>query len=150
MEINSYLQSLESRIAMLEDHMGTVNFQLSELSENAQRNGDSYADRHVNSDLGAPTSESLPDLANIEDSVDAMGAVVFADEEDYGFFGKAVLLCRFSPFYLATSFKNRSFHKLTANLRSFIEYFFYTTFVIKWHIRSSKKARSDYHKARRV
>ncbi|KAF3405249.1 hypothetical protein DPV78_002585 [Talaromyces pinophilus] len=82
-----YLQSLESRIAMLEDHMGSVDFQLSELSRSAHRNGDSYGGRHVNSELGPPTSESLPDLANIEDSVDAMGAVIFADEEDYGFFG---------------------------------------------------------------
>lgn len=89
---------------MLEDHMGSVDFQLSELSGNAQRNGDSYA-VHVNSELGPPTSESLPDLANIEDSVDAMGAVIFADEEDYGFFGKATLLCHFSIFYLATSFQ---------------------------------------------
>jgi hypothetical protein len=84
---------------MLEDHMGSVDFQLSELSRSAHRNGDSYGGRHVNSELGPPTSESLPDLANIEDSVDAMGAVIFADEEDYGFFGNTALLFRFSPFY---------------------------------------------------
>jgi hypothetical protein len=71
--------------------MGSVDSQLTELSGNAQRNGDSYATRHINLDLGPPTSESLPDLANIEDSVDAMGAVVFADEEDYGFFGNTTL-----------------------------------------------------------
>lgn len=89
--------------------MGTVNFQLSELSGKAQRNGDSYDGRHANSDLSVPTSESFPDLANIEDSVDAMGAVVFADEEDYGFFGKAVLLCHLTPFHFATSFQKTIF-----------------------------------------
>lgn len=77
---------------MLEDHMGSVDLQLSELSGNAQRSGDPYAIRDVNCELGGPpTSESLPDLAHIEDSVDAMGAVVFADEEDYGFFGNTTL-----------------------------------------------------------
>ena len=90
--------------------MGSVDFQLSELSGNAQRNGDSYAG-HVNSELGPPTSESLPDLANIEDSVDAMGAVIFADEEDYGFFGKATLLCHIA-FYPAVSFQKTVFSQI--------------------------------------
>lgn len=31
---------------------------------------------------------ALANIADIEDSVDAMGTVVFADEEDCGFFGK--------------------------------------------------------------
>ena len=127
--------------------MGSVDFQLSELSGNAQRNGDSYASRHVNSELGPPTSESLPDLANIEDSVDAMGAVIFADEEDYGFFGNTTLLYIISPFYLAIRFQEIDFPKLTANPRSFVEYFISTTLILKRHIRFSKKAYSEYREA---
>ncbi|KAJ5317835.1 hypothetical protein N7508_002343 [Penicillium antarcticum] len=45
----------------------------------------------VQKELEAPASlaqtEALTNIADIEDSVDAMGTVVFADEEDCGFFG---------------------------------------------------------------
>jgi hypothetical protein len=37
--------------------------------------------------LDTPQTVSIPDLSGSEDAVDAMGAVVFADEEDSGFFG---------------------------------------------------------------
>lgn len=33
-------------------------------------------------------TESLANIADTEDSVDAMGTVAFADEEDCGFFGR--------------------------------------------------------------
>lgn len=36
-------------------------------------------------------SEPLPDFVGTEDTVDAMGAVAFADEEDCGFFGESSL-----------------------------------------------------------
>ena len=46
----------------------------------------------VNNRLDAPPEPAqraaLANIADIEDSVDAMGTVVFADEEDCGFFGR--------------------------------------------------------------
>ncbi|KAJ5662856.1 C6 transcription factor [Penicillium longicatenatum] len=80
-----YLQSLESRIITLEESLHTVKDHMSQLSHQV------YGGIGVNNRLDAvpeqAQSAALTNIADIEDSVDAMGNVVFADEEDCGFFG---------------------------------------------------------------
>lgn len=70
--------------------MGSVESRLSKVVENVQADDNLYALNHLHCEMETPTSESLPNLANIEDPIDAMGAVIFADEEDYGYFGMFV------------------------------------------------------------
>lgn len=71
----------------LEESLHTVKDHMSELSHQV------HSGIGVNNSLNvAPEPSQRPALANIadiEDSVDAMGTVVFADEEDCGFFGMA-------------------------------------------------------------
>ncbi|KAH8700315.1 C6 transcription factor [Talaromyces proteolyticus] len=95
-----YLQSLESRIALLENHMGSVKSHLVDLSEYVQEDRNTFPPARENCELGPATSESLPDLANIEDPIDGMGAVVFADKEDYGFFGPSSNIAFLRHLYL--------------------------------------------------
>ena len=81
----SYLQNLESRIITLEESLRTVGAHISDLSHRV--NGGVAANDRLEAPPGLAQTEALANVADIEDSVDAMGAVVFADEEDCGFFG---------------------------------------------------------------
>ncbi|KAJ6145034.1 C6 transcription factor [Penicillium chermesinum] len=80
-----YLQSLESRIVTLEESLRTVRAHIPGLSHDVH---DGVA---VKNRLDEPPelaqTESLANIADTEDSVDAMGTVAFADEQDCGFFG---------------------------------------------------------------
>lgn len=72
----------------LEESLCTVRANISGLSHEIH---DRAA---VKNRLDAPPelaqTESLANIADTEDSVDAMGTVAFADEEDCGFFGRIV------------------------------------------------------------
>lgn len=85
---HSYLQTLESRVDQLEDSFSTVKNDLARLSSRVDQGGGSETissepDRH------ARQLTPLRDLVGTEDSVDAMGTITLADEEDSGFFGIA-------------------------------------------------------------
>ncbi|KAJ5557488.1 C6 transcription factor [Penicillium frequentans] len=80
-----YLQSLESRIMTLEESLHTVKDHMSELSH--QVHGGTGVNNSLNVAREPSQRPALANIADIEDSVDAMGTVVFADEEDCGFFG---------------------------------------------------------------
>jgi hypothetical protein len=80
------LQNLESRIITLEESLRTIRAHISDLSHQF------HFRVAVNNGPDAPPEpvqvESSANIEEIEDSVDAMGTVVFADEEDCGFFGR--------------------------------------------------------------
>lgn len=80
----SYLTSLESRVRALEETLSAVKDHVDDLSSRLDR-GDDPKNRH--DPKASQDVEPVSDLAGVEDAVDAMGAVVFADEEDSGFFG---------------------------------------------------------------
>ncbi|KKA22979.1 Uncharacterized protein T310_2993 [Rasamsonia emersonii CBS 393.64] len=79
-----YLTSLESRVRALEETLSAVEDHVDDLSSRLDR-GDDPKNRH--DPKASQDVEPVSDLAGVEDAVDAMGAVVFADEEDSGFFG---------------------------------------------------------------
>ncbi|KAL2837451.1 fungal-specific transcription factor domain-containing protein [Aspergillus pseudodeflectus] len=81
-----YLQSLESRVHQLEDSLSTVKDDLNRLSSRVSQGGGSDT---ISSELDQHARQITPlrDLAGTEDSVDAMGTITLADEEDSGFFG---------------------------------------------------------------
>ena len=67
--------------------MHTVKDHMSELSH--QVHGGIGVNNRLNVAPERSQRPALANIADIEDSVDAMGTVVFADEEDCGFFGMA-------------------------------------------------------------
>jgi hypothetical protein len=85
---HSYLQSLESRVYQLENCLSTVKDDLSRLSSRVSQGSGSET---ISSDLDHHARQLTPlrDLAGTEDSVDAMGTITLANEEDSGFFGIA-------------------------------------------------------------
>lgn len=96
-----YLHGLEERVKKLEEGMAGMKGEIDGLSGRvdsvevqgtAHRDGSSSsgltAARRIDDDDGQRVaSVSVPDLIGTEDSVDAMGAMTFADEQDSGFFG---------------------------------------------------------------
>lgn len=79
-----YFFGLEDRIKKLEESFVSVKGDVDGLI--------SRAEKGINvGDVGEGENERrtvpIPTLIGTEDSVDAMGAVTFADEEDSGFFG---------------------------------------------------------------
>lgn len=85
---HSYLQTLESRVHQLEDSLSTVKDDLGRLSSRVSQGGGSEtasSEPHHHARQLTP----LRDLVGTEDSVDAMGTITLADEEDSGFFGIA-------------------------------------------------------------
>lgn len=97
-----YLHGLEERVKRLEEGMAGMKGEIDGLSGRvdsvevqgtAHRDGSSSsgltAARRIEDDGQGVASVSVPDLIGTEDSVDAMGAMTFADEEDSGFFGLA-------------------------------------------------------------
>ncbi|KAI3012293.1 transcriptional regulator family: Fungal Specific TF [Aspergillus niger] len=79
-----YLRDLEERVKSLETSMATVKSDLSGFA--SQING-SMPDAPRKENPLSNQSERFSDFAGTEDTIDAMGAVAFADEEDCGFFG---------------------------------------------------------------
>ncbi|KAL4807917.1 fungal-specific transcription factor domain-containing protein [Aspergillus unguis] len=80
-----YLSDLEHRVKTLEDSLGTVKTELSAVASKV--NGECRSDRPVSETTPSRQKEQSADLMGTEDTVDGMGAVAFADEEDCGFFG---------------------------------------------------------------
>ncbi|KAL2817023.1 fungal-specific transcription factor domain-containing protein [Aspergillus cavernicola] len=79
-----YLSDLELRVKLLEDSLTTVKSDLSGLASQMNRRSPNDPMKEIQS---THRNEPFPDFAGTEDTVDAMGAVAFADEEDCGFFG---------------------------------------------------------------
>lgn len=95
-----YLRGLEERVKRLEEGMMGVRGDIDGLvgrvdgmQGQSVATGDESSSaslqtaRRVERDGQRLASVPVPDLIGTEDSVDAMGAVTFADEEDSGFFG---------------------------------------------------------------
>lgn len=83
--VDSYLKDLELRVKSLEDNLVTVKSDLSGLTSHMNRSSPSYPLKEIESQH---RDEPSPDFVGTEDTVDAMGAVAFADEKDCGFFGE--------------------------------------------------------------
>ncbi|KAL3446130.1 fungal-specific transcription factor domain-containing protein [Aspergillus insuetus] len=81
-----YLQALESRVYQLENSLSTVRDDLSRLSSRVCQGA---GPETISSELDHHARQLTPlrDLAGTEDSVDAMGTITLANEEDSGFFG---------------------------------------------------------------
>ncbi|KAJ5714910.1 Transcription factor [Penicillium malachiteum] len=79
-----YLHGLEDRVKKLEDSLLSVRDDIVGLSARVDSGPGLGSSR---SDDERQRIASVPDLIGTEDSVDAMGAMTFADEEDSGFFG---------------------------------------------------------------
>ncbi|KAL1970561.1 hypothetical protein VTN77DRAFT_4205 [Rasamsonia byssochlamydoides] len=79
-----YLTGLESRVRALEETLCLIKANVDDLSSRVGRGSDPRKGPELEPSQEA---ERMPDLAGAEDPIDAMGAVVFADEEDSGFFG---------------------------------------------------------------
>ncbi|KAJ5963484.1 uncharacterized protein N7479_003360 [Penicillium vulpinum] len=90
-----YLHGLEDRVKRLEESLGAVRGDLDGLVKRVDSrpekdreresviSGQNVGEGQEQTRIAAP----MPDLIGTEDSVDGMGAVIFADEEDSGFFG---------------------------------------------------------------
>ena len=95
----SYLSGLEGRVKVLEDSLLAVRDDLSGLSNRVDQG---HHLRHGHNE-DAPPGAAMPDLAGTEDSVDGMGTVKLAEEEDSGFFGVSLgLLCGRWQFFVLT------------------------------------------------
>lgn len=83
--MDSHLSNLELRVKTLEDSLGTVK---SDLSAVVAKMSAGSSDEDLSEVRLSQQNERSVDLVGSEDTVDAMGAVAFADEEDCGFFGR--------------------------------------------------------------
>jgi hypothetical protein len=97
-----YLHGLEDRVKRLEESLGAVRGDLDGLAKRVDYGPEGDRDRQ-SAISGQNAGESqdemriaapMPGLIGTEDSVDGMGAVIFADEEDSGFFGKCICLIK--------------------------------------------------------
>jgi hypothetical protein len=97
-----YLHGLEDRVKRLEESFGAVRGDLDGLAKRVdcgprrdKERESAISGRNVGeSEAETRIAAPMPDLTGTEDSVDGMGAVIFADEEDSGFFGKCICLIR--------------------------------------------------------
>jgi Fungal Zn(2)-Cys(6) binuclear cluster domain. len=95
-----YLHRLEDRVKRLEESFGGMKGDLNGLAkrvdcgpERDRERESAISGRNTEESQGeARIAAPMPDLIGTEDSVDGMGAVIFADEEDSGFFGKFTYL----------------------------------------------------------
>lgn len=91
-----YLHGLEERVKRLEEGMVGVRGEIDGLvgrvdggaGRESASSGGLQTVREVEDDGQRAVAVAGSDLVGTEDSVDAMGAVTFADEEDSGFFGR--------------------------------------------------------------
>lgn len=97
-----YLHALENRVKGLEESFLNVRDELKGLSARVDQSGISaqpgLGERRSDDGRREDVSVSIPDFIGTEDSVDGMGAMAFADEEDQGFFGKP------TPYFLLLLF----------------------------------------------
>jgi hypothetical protein len=97
-----YLHGLEDRVKRLEESFGAVRGDLDGLAKrvdcgplrDTERESAISGRNAGESEDGTRIAAPMPDLTGTEDSVDGMGAVIFADEEDSGFFGRCICLIR--------------------------------------------------------
>lgn len=100
------MHGLEERVSRLEELFGSVRGDLDGLSKRVDSGGEQASslsardlrDGQDQTRLTAP----MPHFIGTEDSVDGMGAVTFADEEDSGFFGVVYLFLDVIVFWLTT------------------------------------------------
>jgi hypothetical protein len=92
-----YLHGLEDRVRKLEDSLSTVKDDIAGLFTKVDRDPGQVLQRREYEQGQRVAADPVPDLTGTEDSVDAMGAVTFADEEDSGFFGTCTISTRYFP-----------------------------------------------------
>jgi hypothetical protein len=93
-----YLQGLEERVKRIEESLGSVRGDLDGLTKRVDCGPEEDRNREdvpFNSSVREVQGETrvaapMPDSLGVGDSVDAMGDVIYADEEDSGFFGKYI------------------------------------------------------------
>jgi hypothetical protein len=77
---SSYLSAIERRVENVEETLQSLQRHISGLSNNGQGKSADPVSRQKSSEL--------QEVVETNDSVDGMGALVFANEEESGFFGK--------------------------------------------------------------
>ena len=87
LSISSYLSAIEQRVENVEDTLQSLQRQITELSRHRQGKSGALASLGESSILDTGLLE-VQEVAETTDSVDAMGALVFANEEETGFFGR--------------------------------------------------------------
>lgn len=82
-----YLHGLEDRVRNLENSLSTVKNDIAGLFTKEDRGAGRVLQPSEYEQSQRVVAGPVPDLTGTEDSVDAMGAITFANEEDSGFFG---------------------------------------------------------------
>jgi hypothetical protein len=83
----SYLSSIERRVESVEETLQTLQRHIAGLPNNGPGKHSDATLPDQSSGTGTGQLE-LQEVAETADSVDAMGALVFANEEESGFFGR--------------------------------------------------------------
>ncbi|KAJ5610294.1 hypothetical protein N7510_007013, partial [Penicillium lagena] len=86
-----YLHGLEDRVRKLEDSLSTVKDDIAGLITKVDQGPGQVLQPSEYEGSQRVVAGHVPDLTGTEDSVDAMGAVTFANEEDSGFFAMATI-----------------------------------------------------------
>jgi hypothetical protein len=93
LSISSYLSAIERRVENVELTLQSLQQNITGLSNNGHGKNNGAVSSGQSSVTGAGQLE-VQEVADANDSVDAMGALVFANEEESGFFGKRpVVIC---------------------------------------------------------
>ena len=116
LSISSYLSAIEQRVENVEDTLQSLQRQITGLSRHGQGKSAASASPGRSSILDTGLLE-VQEVTETNDSVDAMGALVFANEEETGFFGRCLLNADVSKTNAAL---------ITGEARSFIQYRFLT------------------------
>ena len=82
----SYLSAIEQRVENVEETLHSLQRQITGLSTQGHGKSTAPASLGPSSASGTGLLE-VQDVVETNDSVDAMGALVFANEEETGFFG---------------------------------------------------------------
>lgn len=89
--LDRYLSTLEERLALVEQRLGDVEASTSAAQPtrpNSRGPRAHFDEEELQSTGQANGIQSISDEFALQDSSDGMGAMVFTDEEDCGFFGK--------------------------------------------------------------
>jgi hypothetical protein len=84
---SSYLSAIERRVEDVEETLQNVQRQITGLSSHGQGKGTDTISVEPSSINGTGQLE-VQEVTETNDSVDGMGALVFANEEESGFFGE--------------------------------------------------------------
>jgi hypothetical protein len=91
MSPSSYLSAIERRVENVEETLQSLQRHIAELSNNGPGKCTDTVSLGQSSTIGTGQLE-VQEVVETNDSVDAMGALVFANEEESGFFGKCPVM----------------------------------------------------------